>query len=262
MYPSLYEKSNCFGILGLRMNIVLFDGDPFFPPQDNRYQHIKKILKKKAGDTFTAGIINGQEGLATIVRFDETGLYFDFHGDRAMKPLYPLILIIGFPRPIQLKRLLRDAASLGVSSIYLIGTELGEKSYRESSLVGRGAANESLIEGCSQAGGSAIPDLEMFDSVRSVLDAVAATFPTTDQCILLDTQNQECQLMDAPFFGISENHPLFLAIGSERGWTASERALFRIAGFRVCSIGERILRTETASAVATGIALAKLQQRT
>jgi len=241
------------------MNIVLFEGDCFFLRHDDRYQHIRKILKKGKGDSFFAGIIDGSEGTATIIDMDDSGLSFTFHEDRPMRPLYPVSVIIGFPRPIQLKRLLRDVASLGVSEVLLTGTELGEKSYRESSLVGRGAARESLVEGCMQAGSSAVPSLEMFDSVEEVISAVCGNSAGDNRArlILLDTVNPECSLIRAPLDGITCRFPLVLAIGSERGWTAREQVLFRNAGFMVCSLGSRVLRTETAATAALGIALAK-----
>lgn len=263
MYPCPYEKSKGFGILGSIMNIVLFDGEPFFPRHDDRYQHIRKVLRKGEGDSFFAGIVDGPEGTATITKIDDTGLSFDFREERPMRPLYPVTIIIGFPRPIQLKRIFRDVASLGVSAVYLTGTELGEKSYRESTLVDRGAARDALVDGCMQAGGSAVPALEMFDSVEDVIAAVAAPpegsalHGSSPLCVLLDTVNPDCPLVNAPLDGIGRRRPLVLTIGSERGWTARERILFRDAGFMVCSLGSRILRTETAATAALSIALAR-----
>ena len=242
------------------MNIVLFEGSAFFPRSDDRYQHIKKVLKKGKGDSFAAGIVDGSEGTATITEIDDAGLSFDFREERPMRSLYPVTILIGFPRPIQLKRIFRDVASLGVSSVWLVGTELGEKSYRESSLVDRGAARAALVDGAMQAGSSAVPSLELLDSVPDALDALAALDGSA--CggairVLLDTVNPDCSLIDAPLEGVSKKKPLALAIGSERGWTANERKLFREAGFTVCSIGSRILRTETACTAALGIALAR-----
>ena len=237
------------------MNIVLFEGEPFFSRNDARCQHIKKVLRKDVGDSFFAGLVNGPEGIATITHMDEAGLKFDFHPDHEMRPLYPVHVIIGFPRPIQLKRLLRDVASLGVSSVCLTGTELGEKSYRESTLVDRGAARESLLEGCMQAGSTAVPSLEMYESVADVLSVLGGR--PDYRYFLLVMVDPDCSLIRAPLEGVSSDNPLVLAIGSERGWTAAERNLFRNAGFTVCSMGSRILRTETAATAALGIALAK-----
>lgn len=233
------------------MNIILFDGEPFFAAGDSRLVHIKKILKKKVGDTFRAGIYNGSSGTATIVEMDDAGLRFEFTEEYPVKPLYPVHLVVGFPRPIQLKRLLRDVSSLGVSSITLCGTELGEKSYRESTLVDRGSALESIREGCIQSGATAIPELYMADSVLEALDGFSDSFFT----IVLDTANPDSTLGRAPFEGVSARNPLVLVVGSERGWSARERVLFRTRQCMICSLGSRILRTETAATASLAIAL-------
>lgn len=97
------------------MNICLFSQNEMNNPlslKDERAQHLIKVLHKKAGDTFTAGIIGGKSGLATITSIDE-GISFTFEEKGDGKPLTSLRMIIGFPRPIQLKRLLRDIAALG-----------------------------------------------------------------------------------------------------------------------------------------------------
>ena len=60
----------------------------------------------------------------------------------------------------------------------------------------------------------------------------------------------------------AENHPfdgtVVAAIGSERGWTDRERAFLVEKGFTLCSMGNRILRTESATTVAGSIILSKL----
>lgn len=242
------------------MNIVLFEGDPFFPRGDDRYQHIRKVLKKGVGDSFFAGIVDGEEGTAIIKSMDDAGLSFDFSVESPPRPLPPVTMIIGFPRPIQLKRILRDVASLGASTVLLAGTDLGEKSYRESTIVDRGAARAALLDGSSQAGSSAVPRLEMVDSMDEAIAATRQRDISRESGvprILLDVVNADCPLVDAPFGKPDANRPLLLAIGSERGWSERERALFRDAGFMTCSLGSRILRTETACVAALGIALAR-----
>jgi 16S rRNA (uracil1498-N3)-methyltransferase len=240
------------------MNIVLFEGEPFFGRNDDRYQHIKKILKKVPGDSFFAGILGGSEGTATITSLDDSGLSFDFTPETPCRPLYPVTVIIGFPRPIQLKRLLRDVASLGAEAIFLTGTDLGEKSYRESTLVDRGAARASLIEGCMQSGSSAFPRLETFAALDDVLFSIREKTPRAVR-VCLDTDNPESSLGTLKTLSsVSRDTPLVLAVGSERGWTARERALFRAEGFSVCSLGKRILRTETAATASLAIALSTL----
>lgn len=144
------------------MNICLFKQEELNRPlsiKDERGEHIIKILHKKEGDTFSAGVINGMAGTATIKKIENGEITFDFAPDSEGKNLYPLKMIIGFPRPIQLKRLLRDIAALGVQEVHLTGTELGEKSYMQSNLVEHGTAYQMLLDGTVQAASTHVPDL-------------------------------------------------------------------------------------------------------
>ena len=52
--------------------------------------------------------------------------------------------------------------------------------------------------------------------------------------------------------------PCVIAIGSERGWSLSERNLFRSTNTQLCHLGERVLRTETACVASVSIIKAAL----
>ena len=246
------------------MNICLFSPEELqspLPPRDDRAQHLIKVLHKKAGDTFTAGIVGGMAGTAVITAIDGNGISFTFTPETDGKPLYPLHMIIGFPRPIQLKRLLRDMAGLGTASVHLSGTELGEKSYMQSTLVERGAAYKMLYDGTVQAGGTHVPDLCTYRTLSECLAGCsrAAGAERPDQTVLkiaLDNIRPACALHQ-----YAAQHPLdkaaavIAAVGSERGWTDRERQELESAGFIRCGMGSRILRTETAATVAASIIL-------
>ncbi len=235
------------------MNICLFKPEEMEKPlslKDERGQHIVKILHKKEGDTFTAGIIGGQAGTAVIKAINEQGISFDFTAETDGKPLYPLKMIIGFPRPIQLKRLLRDVAALGVSQVHLTGTELGEKSYMQSTLLEKGNAYKMLLDGTVQAGGTHVPELFLHQRLSQCLEAVSG-----DLLLALDNVKPTTSLGEAMKDQRGNQHEVVAAIGSERGWTDRERDLFLQKGFTLCGMGCRIMRTETAATVAGSIIL-------
>ncbi len=255
------------------MNICLFSKDEISQPlslRDERAQHIIKVLHKKAGDTFTAGVIDGESGTALISAIDENGISFDFTAGGNGKPLAPFDMIIGFPRPIQLKRLLRDIAALGVGRVYLTGTDLGEKSYMQSTLVERGAAYKMLLDGTVQAGSTHVPQLFLFKTLDECLKSInengegaAAAGADTGAglCLFaLDNVNPAMRLADALKAKKSEKGQgrVIAAIGSERGWTDRERGLLEATGYIRCGMGERIMRTETAATVAGAIILSEL----
>ena len=274
------------------MNICLFSAEEISKPlpwNDERAQHIIKVLHKKENDSFTAGIIEGQSGKATITKINEKeSIEFSFENTGNGKPLYPLSMIIGFPRPIQLKRLLRDIAGLGSGFVHLTGTELGEKSYLQSTLVEKGAAYKMLLDGTVQAGSTHVPKLFMHKSLSECLDSCFDSFfehgttanrseeniPTFKialdnvgaKCALKDFIEQKLatipQLAEQQTFTMNSNEQIvtpkfkaIAAIGSERGWTEKERNLLESQGFTRCSMGTRILRTESAATVAASIIL-------
>ena len=241
------------------MNICLFSKDEITKPlpiKDERAQHIIKILHKKEGETFTAGVIDGKAGTATIQKISETQIEFNFIEETDGKLLRPLIMIIGFPRPIQLKRLLRDIAALGCAQVHLTGTELGEKSYLNSGLSNEDEVRKMLIDGSIQAGSTHLPEVFIHRNLIECLESVKTDANSLKLC--LDNKKPAFSLSTALENNRKSENPaeIFVsAIGSERGWTDLERDLLEKSGFSLCSMGSRILRTETASTVAASLIL-------
>ena len=253
------------------MNIVLFEETELASPLplcDHRVKHIQKILKKGVGDSFDAGIVNGAAGTAEILSVSPQGMEFRFEATGDGKPLHPVTMIIGFPRPIQLKRLLRDSASLGVSQVHLCGTELGEKSYLKATLSQPEELTAMLKDGSIQAKSTHVPQVFVHQDVASCLDCVAgnariqvAGNPRIH--VALDNIEPTASLQGflSSQFSADEvkRAGVVAAIGSERGWTANERKLFRERGFTLCGMGERVLRTETAATTAVAIILSNME---
>ena len=261
------------------MNICLFNSDEIGKPialKDERGEHLVKILHKKVGESFTAGIVGGASGTAVITAINDEGISFDFTASGDGKPLYPLKMIIGFPRPIQLKRLLRDVAALGVCEVHLCGTDLGEKSYMQSTLLEKGNAYKMLLDGTVQAGGTHVPELFLHKTLRECVEAVCPVIEPVEMTGGFDNLNHRLLLaLDnvRPTVSLGDavravsggtggfdklNYPEFCAvaaIGSERGWTDKERDYFLQKGFTLCGMGCRIMRTETAATVAGTIIL-------
>jgi RsmE family RNA methyltransferase len=244
------------------MNIVLFTPDEIRRPlslTDERTQHILGVLKKAPGDTFEAGIVGGAAGTAAITGIDGA-LRFAFTPSTNGIPANPLTMLIGFPRPIQLKRMFRDLAGLGVRAIHLCGTDLGEKSYLDSTVIARGAAQKLLTDGASQAKSTHVPPLMVHPTLDAALAAGAVIASVRTVCLAPDPAGAAS--LRASLAGISgeelRGRGVCCAIGAERGWTDRERVLLKDAGFICCSLGKRILRTETAATAAAALILGAL----
>lgn len=232
------------------MNIILFkEGEDKLLRGDERFKHIIKVLHLKEKDSFKAGYINGLQGKATIESMsdEEIRLSFDFNEDKAA--LYPLTLIIAQVRPICMKRILREAVTLGASKLLLAVSELGEKSYLESSLYKSGEYKEILLDGAMQSGFTGVPDTLILPSIDS-----AIAKDDSDIKILLDNVigAEPLSSMDLRDKSVS------LAIGPERGWSLRERRLLLSAGYKPALLGTRILRTETAVSAGSAVALSRM----
>ena len=251
------------------MNIIVLEPEEIgsrIPRADRRYEHVKKILKKGPGDRMAAGIAcdadsiaAGAIGEATVLELDDSGMILDFQafeGSRGTPPaLAPLRLVLGFPRPIQAARILKDLTSLGVEEIHLTGTELGEKSYSQSSIFKDGDFRRSLIEGAEQAGNPRLPRVFAHRTLRRCLEDLADREASPRGLRIYLHPYGDLERMGA--LGRIEA-PVTLAVGSERGWTDAEISALGAAAFVPRRLGERILKTETAALTASVLVLAGL----
>ncbi|MFZ2635424.1 MAG: RsmE family RNA methyltransferase [Rectinemataceae bacterium] len=270
------------------MNLILLEPDESgipLPRSDRRHHHIARVLRKKAGDRVVAGRSDGRIGEALIVRLDDEAVVLEFLDRGEAPPLHPLGLILGFPRPIQAGRILKDLTSLGVENIWFALSELGEKSYAESDFFRKGEFAAHLREGAEQAGNPRIPCVCRFWSLAKALDRLdglnefdgldefegpgtIASRPTVGSAIASTTSPAPRSpsriyfhpAPGAPHFAelAPSGEPLWLAVGSERGWTDDECALLASRGFAVASLGDRILKSETAALAAVVLALEAL----
>jgi 16S rRNA (uracil1498-N3)-methyltransferase len=107
-------------------------------------------------------------------------------------------------------------------------------------------------EAAEQSRRTSPPDISNPINVKEVASLSAST-----RIVLSEVE--ESKMLSEALQGHDATAPLSLAIGPEGGWTAAEDALFRESGWIPASLGQTILRAETAVIAATAIAIAQLQ---
>jgi RsmE family RNA methyltransferase len=246
------------------VNIILFEKNELehnLPRRDERTIHLMKVLRKKKGDYFEAGIIGGLKGTGRIEKINLDGsIFVTLEAALPPPPKLNIRAAVGFVRPIQIRRLLRDLPNLGAAAIDLVATDLGEKSYRDTKLLDDGGARAALIEGAIQARDTCIPALSVYHSLDEWIkkrpwENPAKNHPISRIPLLLvmDNIRPEGSLLNLS----PTSRPAVLAIGPERGWSDRERELFEKAGFLRLSLGKRALRTETACTAAAALIMEK-----
>ena len=237
------------------MNIVLFEPEEIaapLPRTDPRATHILDVLRRQKGDTFDAGLINGPRGKATLVDISLQFLTLAFAGGELPPPQPPLTLLIGLPRPQTARKILQEATALGVGALHFIATERGETSYADSTLWSSGEWRRHLVAGAAQAFCTRLPAVSHGHSITDVLPNLS---PEATR-IALDNYEASTDLASTLRSSAAKN--IVLAIGSERGWTATERTILRQNRFILAHLGPRVLRTETATVAAVAIVRSSL----
>ena len=235
---------------------------------DRRVRHILGVLKKDVGDRFKAGSPEGLLGWATLESRTDDAIALRFESEGIAPALRPVQLLLGTVRPIQAARIVKELTILGVQGITFFPTELGEKSYTQSNFYIRREYLLHARDGAEQAGNPRLPEIHLAWSLRGALDQIAEFapqkptqtlgdvvrgVPAPPTKIIFHPSDRAPLLGDFPLAGT----PIIFAIGTERGWTEAELAEFARTGFAVCSLGDRILKTETAAISSTSIVLAR-----
>ena len=237
------------------MNIILFDGFPeagLIPASDERAAHILNILHLKQDDSFKMGIINTSEGDAVITGISDEGVRITYE-PKSKPVLYPVTLLCAQVRPICMKRILREAVSLGVERIILTGSDTGEKSYLSSNLYKTGEYKEYLLDGAMQSAHAGIPEVFFSEHANMAVRLVKESCRPDSDLIMLDNVVGAVALSTA-----TVGSSAVLAIGPERGWSDRERKLFQESGFKPMLLGSRVLRTETACSAGVAVLLSRM----
>ncbi len=235
------------------MNLILFSPEETkspLPHQDARARHIANHLRRSDHESFDAGLIDGPRGKGWIVKRLPEALVLEFDWESTVSELFPVSLLIGMPRPQTARRILREAAALGVRELHFFSAEKGVDSYGTSRLWNTGEYHRHLVNGAEQAFSTRLPAVRLHTGLATCLGAV----PDAADRIALDLYEAEDALSRNSLSG----NDALLAVGSERGWSGAERDCLRVAGFRLASLGNRVLRSDTACVSGITLILAKL----
>lgn len=234
------------------VNIILFEvaetGRPL-PLDDPRAVHILQVLRRQTGESFDAGLIDGPRGKATLDAIGESTLTLSFAWGVEPPPLEPITLIVGLPRPQTARKVLEEAAALGVQAMHFVTSERGDPGYAQSRLWTTDEWRRHLIMGAEQAFSTRLPPVTAGRGLAEVVGQVEVGGTR----VALDNYESPRALGAT---GLTA--PVTIAIGPERGWTGAERELLRSAGFRFVHLGERVLRVETACVASIALVRAEL----
>ena len=227
------------------MNLILFFPEDFVGKSrrvrlsGRRFEHVREILKARLGDPLCVGLAGGKIGRGKIVKMSADSLDLDVTLDEAPPPPIPVTLILALPRPPVIRRALQSATALGIKKIILLNFCRVEKSFWNSSALKPEAIREQLILGLEQARDTVMPEVVLRPRFKPfVEDELPSLIQGATALVAHPGADKPCP--------VNVHKPITLLIGPEGGIIPFELDLLQRAGFQTISLGQRILKTETA----------------
>jgi len=232
------------------MNIILVQAEEIqgncVHLSDHRAEHIVKVLRADVGARVKVGCIDGALGDGYLVSLKKK---YPFHVElkidlaKSQRPKPHLDLILALPRPIMLKRILSQVTALGVGTIHLVNAKRVEKSFWGASILDPQEYRGHLLQGLEQAVDTRVPKVEIHEKFKPFAeDYLPELVPEYDNAICAHPTGN-MKLSDAITGGEGR---VLLAIGPEGGWIDYEVEKFQEQQFSCCTIGDRILKVDTA----------------
>lgn len=209
-----------------------------------RAEHIRKILRGTIGDSLRVGMLGGLLGTGCIQEMDGKSIMLQVDLTTEPPSFPPTDLILAVPRPIMLKRVLAQAASMGVDRIFLTNANRVEKSFFSSTLIQNNAFMEPLCLGLEQAIDTRLPEISVHPRFRPFVEDSLPELLSDCPIRLLAHPEGERTIAQAAGGLLAQR--AVLAIGPEGGWVDFEVQRFKGQGFVPFSLGPRILRVDTA----------------
>ena len=238
----------------IKMNRILFENKATeyrLDPQDQRFEHVRGVLRMGTGDVFDVGVVNGPTGKATITALTADALQIEVEwGDRPPLPP-PVHLLVGLCRPATARKILTTAPTLGIRSLVFTSTGRSDPAYGKASLWTGDEWRSRIREGVEQAFDTYVPPVQLTDTLTEALQVL----PQEGRRLMLDVYEGTQALTS---IDLDPAKPVCLAIGPERGWNKNDRNELRENGFELVSLNERVLRVETAVTVGLTLLLARL----
>ena len=226
--------------------------------------HLSRVLRAQVGQEFDIATASAVRS-GKIIAISEDRVEFVLGKELPAKPSPKLTLLLAIFKFDRMEWAIEKCTEIGVSCIVPLIARRTD-SHLAAAAAKRHERWQRIARQASEQARRAAPP-EIAAPVRFKELARAGASPAEDTTIDAVVEKivlAECEA-NTSLRDIIEAEPsiaqpeLTLAVGPEGGWTEEELAWFRQSGWQAASLGDNILRAETAAIVATALALDALR---
>ena len=208
-------------------------------------EHLVRVLRARVGEEFDLAV-EGHVRRGRIVSLADQRVEFDLGEEVPAGPPANITLALSIFKFDRMEWAIEKCTELGVARIIPVIAQRTDRHLGAASPKRAERWRRIAREASEQSRRISPPEILPPAKLKDVVGIAA------DSRIVLSEAETELMLRDVPI----ASGATALAIGPEGGWTEAELALFREAKWTAASLGETILRAETAAIASLAVVLA------
>jgi len=210
--------------------------------------HLTRVLRAEIGQEFDIST-GASVRLGTITSISDKRVEFALGVEQPVVPASDLTLALAIFKFDRMEWAIEKCTELGVTRIIPIVAHRTDSHLAAAATKRRERWQRLALQASEQSRRAGPPEISGPASLKELAGTAGCR-------IVLAESETDNRLRDAL---ASRPSALTLAIGPEGGWTDDELQWFRDSGWTAASLGDTILRAETAAIVAIALALDALQ---
>lgn len=210
--------------------------------------HCSRVMRKRSGDRVIIFDGCGREGEAVLGEVSKSSVGLEILSRRESKVLSPQIEIaVGIPKGKSFDLILQKAVELGVHRIQPLVSDQGNVRFKaeeaEEAEAKREKWQRAVLEACKQCGQNFLPEVEVPLELGQYLTSLDEG---TEGARFVGALTEETKSLRSLLSEMDSPARVCLIIGPEGDFSSAEYEEIFSAGYAPVSLGELVLRTETA----------------
>lgn len=238
-----------------RLNSFYISPENWMAPfilEGNEARHMCKVLRTREGDTVRLFDGLGREGLFKVDEISKSRATLQLINENIQTDSRSLTLAIGWNKSSRRNWLLEKSVELQAQGLIFFQSEFSQGKVPETP---KDTWHDKNIAAAKQCGNVWLPKLETLPGTIEALIEKSKNF--SNKIILWEKAEKEA----VPDYGVFAQESTLAVLGPEGGFSAYEAELLLNNGFKKCSLGNSILRWETAALLCLGAAYLEKQKQ-
>lgn len=211
--------------------------------------HLVRVLRAQVGQTFDIGT-GAAVRHGTITSLSDSRVEFALGQEVAERAIPPVMLALAIFKFDRMEWAIEKCTEIGVAHIVPVIARRTDSHLASAAAKRRERWQRIAVQASEQSRRSAPPEIAVPVKLKELLETQTNILPPLR--VVLGESERSTRLRDV---FTARGPGAALGIGPEGGWTTDELDSFREAGWVLASLGDTVLRAETAAIVSAAIAM-------